>query len=85
MCSRNEWGPRLRFAVRRRAWSDLSRGQRRAVMALGAVQLTLQAAALIDLARRPAREVNGDKRLWAAATFVNWAGPLAYFARGRRR
>lgn len=73
-----------RPAVRRRAWSELSRGQRRAVIAAGAAQLSLQAAALIDLTRRPAREVNGDKRLWAAATFVNWAGPLAYFVRGRR-
>ena len=68
-----------------RRWSELSRGQRRTVVALGAAQLSLQAAALIDLARRPAAEVNGDKRVWAAVTFVNWAGPLAYFARGRRR
>ncbi len=78
-------GNLARSVLRRRAWSELSRGQQRGVIAVGATQLTLQSAALIDLARRPAREVNGDKRLWAAATFVNWAGPLAYFARGRRR
>lgn len=78
-------GSRASSVLRRRRWSELSRGQRRAVVALGAAQLSLQAAALIDLARRPAAEVDGDKRVWAAVTFVNWFGPLAYFARGRRR
>ena len=78
-------GRRGSSALRRRRWSELSRGQRRAVVALGTAQLCFQAAALIDLARRPADQVDGDKRVWAAVTFVNWFGPLAYFVRGRRR
>ncbi|MGZ4269697.1 MAG: PLDc N-terminal domain-containing protein [Solirubrobacteraceae bacterium] len=70
--------------TRRRRWCDLSERQRAAIVALSVVQVSLQLAALVDLWRRPARRVRGDKRLWAAATFVNFAGPIAYFARGRR-
>jgi hypothetical protein len=47
-------------------------------------QIGLQAAALVDLRRRPERRVRGDKRLWAAASFVNFAGPITYVLRGRR-
>ena len=50
-----------------------------------AVQLSLLAAALTDLRRRPAEQVRGDKRLWALASFVNFVGPLSYFGFGIRR
>ena len=42
-------------------------------------------AALADLRRRPAEQINGSKRLCVAASFVNFAGPIAYFAFGRKR
>jgi hypothetical protein len=64
---------------------DLGAPQQALLGALVALQLGLLAAALIDLRRRPARKVRGDKRLWVAAAFVNYAGPLAYFAFGRKR
>jgi hypothetical protein len=48
------------------------------------VQIGLQAAALVDLRRRSDSEVRGDKRVWAAASFVHFAGPIAYSMRGRR-
>jgi hypothetical protein len=64
---------------------DLSTGQRAAIGAAAAIQLGLLVAALNDLRRRPARKVRGDKRLWVAASFVNYAGPIAYFAYGRKR
>ena len=51
----------------------------------GAVQLALHAAALVDLRRRPADRVNGPKGAWVALSFVNFVGPLAYFALGRKR
>ena len=55
-------------------------------MIAAAVQLALlDATALSDLARRPSAEVNGSKRVWVAVSFVNFVGPLAYFAFGRRR
>jgi phospholipase D-like protein len=69
----------------RKRWGELSVGRRAAIVAAGTVQLALFAAALRDLRRRPARKVNGDKRLWVAACFVNFVGPIAYFIFGRKR
>ena len=54
-------------------------------MAAGGIQPLLAAAALLDLRRRPGDQVRGSKKLWAAAAFMNFVGPLAYFAFGRRR
>lgn len=64
---------------------DLSAGQRRLLVAAAAAELTLKAAALIDLRRRPADQVRGPKRLWVALMFVNLIGPVSYFAFGRRK
>ena len=71
----------------RKRWSELDRRQRGAIVAAGTVETVLKIAALVDLARRPARDVRGSKAVWAAAiALVNAAGavPLAYFLRGRR-
>jgi Phospholipase_D-nuclease N-terminal len=70
--------------ARKKRWADLSTGQKRAVIAAGLVQNALLAAALIDLRRRPAERINGDKRLWVAASFINFVGPIAYFLAGRK-
>ena len=66
-------------------WSDLSPAQRRAIVAAGIVQNSLLVAALVDIRRRPQKKVRGDKRLWAAGSFVSWVGPIAYFTYGRKR
>jgi hypothetical protein len=66
-------------------WREMSRPARLAVVIAGAVQISLSFAAWVDLARRPADQVRGTKRVWAAAILVNFVGPIAYFARGRRR
>lgn len=68
-----------------RRWKDLSQGQQATVLTLGSVQLALAMTAWVDLARRPAKQVNGPKGLWAAIIAVNWVGPVAYFVKGRRR
>ncbi len=70
--------------ARKKSWKDLDRSQRRAVMVLGTVQVTLMAAALADLARRPPAAVRGSRAAWAVACFANFAGPIAYFLFGRR-
>ena len=69
-----------------KGWSDLSERNRRIVTVVAVVEAALKAAMLIDLKRRPADQVKGSKRVWAASTIVNSAGliPLAYFAFGRR-
>jgi hypothetical protein len=69
----------------KRRWRDLTPRQQRAIAIAGAVQVGLQVAALADLRRRAAGELHGGKPLWVALSFVNFAGPLAYFAFGRRR
>lgn len=66
-------------------WQDLTSTQRRGIVMLGALQLALLTAALLDLSRREEEEINGSKRLWAALVFVNFVGPIAYFVFGRRR
>jgi len=68
-----------------RRWADLTPGQRTTVLTLAAVQLSLAGTAWTDLARRPARAVNGPKALWARVISVNFVGPVAYFRWGRRR
>jgi hypothetical protein len=69
----------------KKRWSELSEGQQTAIVAAGAVQVSLCVAALVDLHRRPAGEINGRKAVWTAAAFVNFIGPIAYFAFGRKR
>ena len=49
------------------------------------MQVTLLAAALWDISHRPAAGINGSKRAWTAASFVNFIGPIAYFLFGRKR
>lgn len=65
-------------------WRDLSPSRRRFYVALGAVQVLLQAAALVDLTRREPQRVRGPRWMWAGLSFVNFFGPLAYFLWGRK-
>lgn len=69
----------------KKPWSDLSARQRAAVVGAGVVQVGLLVAALRDLWRRPADQINGSKLLWAPLCFVNFLGPLAYLRFGRKR
>jgi flagellar biosynthesis/type III secretory pathway M-ring protein FliF/YscJ len=65
-------------------WSDLTATQQAGLVFMGAIQIALLAAALIDIRQRSADELNGSKRLWTLAAFVNFVGPLAYFIFGRK-
>jgi hypothetical protein len=69
----------------RKKWSEMTTSQRRSVVVMGAAQLSLATAAWVDLARRPAEQVNGSKGKWAAVIAINWIGPIVYFARGRKK
>ena len=66
-------------------WKELKSRQRRGITVMTIVQVALLLAALIDLRRRPAAEINGSKRLWTAVVFVNFIGPIAYFIFGHKR
>lgn len=68
----------------RRKWSDLSDRQRALVLTAVSVQISLLLTALADIYRRPAEEIRGSKRVWAAVSFVNFVGPASYFLFGRK-
>lgn len=68
----------------KKAWQDMSPERRFATMLLATVQISLAAAAWIDLARRPADQVKGSKGVWAGIIAVNYIGPIAYFLKGRQ-
>ena len=66
-------------------WQDFSPVQQVTIIAAALVELSLLVAALVDLKRRPAVEVRGRKGVWAVVSFVNFVGPISYFAFGRKR
>ena len=72
----------------RKKWSDLSKRNRRLIMAGAVIEGSLKTAALIDIKRRPASQIRGSKWIWAAVVlFINSLGgaPISYFVFGRRR
>ena len=68
----------------KKKWSELSRGQQVAAVVGAIVQFALLGAALWDINHRPASQLKGSKAAWTAASFVNYAGPIAYFLFGRK-
>ena len=48
------------------------------------MQIGLLIAALVDIYRRPAEQVRGIKWAWTAVSFINFVGPVSYFAFGRK-
>jgi hypothetical protein len=70
--------------MQRKRWADLSAIQKIGVIVGATIQFGLLVAGLWDLAHRQPEEIRGDRRFWAGFMFVNWIGPLAYFAYGRK-
>lgn len=65
---------------------DLSPAARFALGVLGVIDMGLRVYALVDIAKRPADQVEGPKEVWVPAlAVVNSAGllPLAYLKWGR--
>lgn len=61
-----------------RKWSEMTPVQQTVLLTLVSVEVSLTAAALVDLIRRPADRVHGRKGVWALALFVQPVGPVAY-------
>lgn len=79
---------RKRSVMQRRAkkqWRHLSAPQRSVLVVGVLVQVTLLAAAQIDIGRRPSEAIRGSKLVWRLVVLINFVGPLAYFAFGRRQ
>jgi hypothetical protein len=70
---------------RAKRWDDLTTRQQTAIQIAAAIQVSLMVAAIWDMWHRPVEEINGDRRFWTLASFVNFIGPLAYFVFGRKR
>ena len=70
--------------TQRKKWSELTTGQQNAIKIAAVVQLKLLTMALWDIWHRPEEKINGDRRLWTLASFVNFVGPIAYFLFGRK-
>ena len=71
-------------ANEKRRWSDFSGGQKTAIVTAATLELALKLFAARDLVKRPAGDVRGSKALWAPLLLVNFLGPIAYLAFGRR-
>jgi hypothetical protein len=65
-------------------WSDLTPVQKGGIGFGAALQISLVVAALWDMWHRPPEEINGDRRLWSLAMFINYIGPISYFLFGRK-
>jgi hypothetical protein len=65
----------------------MSTGRKAAMVAQGTAQIALLGAALLDIHRRPAEAIKGNKKVWTGVAFMNFLGigPIAYFALGRKR
>ena len=68
-----------------RKWNELTPVQQATIAGVGLIQVLLLIAALADIRRRPAAQINGNKKLWTLAAFINFVGPVAYFVFGRKR
>jgi hypothetical protein len=70
----------------RTPWSEMSTPRKAAMVAQGTAQIALLGAALVDIHRRPAEAIKGNKKVWTGVAFMNFLGigPIAYFALGRK-
>jgi hypothetical protein len=72
-------------AGRNKKSSALPTRRRVRIVVQALVQLSLTAWTLWDLKKRPASQINGDKRWWTLGAFVQPFGPIAYIIFGRKR
>jgi hypothetical protein len=70
---------------KQRRWKDFSMKEKVGITMLSIVQFGLLVAALTDIVLRPADKIKGKKWMWAAVSFINFIGPLAYFLLGRKK
>lgn len=69
----------------KKKWNDLSQKQKAGIGIASLLQFILLAAALADIYRRNENQIRGSKYMWAALSFINFIGPIAYFILGRKK
>jgi hypothetical protein len=70
--------------MHKKRWGDLSGLQKTGIIIGGTLQIGLLVAGLWDVAHRKPEELRGNRRFWIGFMFVDWIGPLTYFAYGRK-
>jgi hypothetical protein len=71
--------------MNRKSWRDLPRWQQVTTAVLAPIEVALTVAAVVDLARRPGRQIHGPKALWWPAILIQPVGPVAYLIWARHR
>ena len=66
-------------------WSDLRTWQKAIIVDIALLEIGAFLFAWADLSRRSADQINGSKRAWRAALFLNGIGPLTYLIKGRKQ
>ena len=66
-------------------WGELSTPAKVSTIVMGLIQVGLLVAALADIRKRSADEINGSKAMWVGLSFINYVGPIAYFIKGRKQ
>ncbi len=69
----------------KRKWHDLSTTEQAVISGLSIVQMVLLIGALVDILRRPADSIRGNRWIWVAVSFINFVGPITYFLVGRKQ
>ena len=68
----------------KKQWKEMAPWQKASALVMISVQVSLLASALVDIRRRPAEEIRGNKWLWTGVSFINFVGPISYFLFGRK-
>lgn len=69
----------------KKSFKQLPFAARLGIIGAGILELTLLLVTLNDLRKRPAALVRGSKKGWRIVSFINFFGPVSYFAFGRRK
>jgi hypothetical protein len=84
-----ETTPDTQVTKKSKRWQDLSPATKTRITVQGMVQglinLLLIIWAIRDLRRRPASQINGNKKVWTLVAFATPVGPMIYFLFGRKR
>lgn len=73
------------IVVKGKKWSELSGPAKAGTILMTLIQFGLLFAALADIRKRSAEEINGSKAMWIGLSFINYVGPIAYFIKGRKQ
>ncbi len=66
-------------------WTEMPEWKKACTIVIGLIQISLLIAALVDIRKRSAQDIRGDKKVWFLVSFINFIGPILYFKIGRKK